>query len=91
MPIPFHGPTSAQFAPDMGSAVADNQVLPIAAFGFVYRTPHISYVVQPGDTLGDVARTLYGNNSPDSRNRVRNAGFYPGSIIHVPTGMDISE
>lgn len=84
MPIPYHGPTSSQFAPNMGAPVADEQVLPIAAFNNVYRVPHVSYVVSDSDTLADVARRLYGANTPDTRNRVRNAGFYPGSIIHVP-------
>lgn len=84
MPIPYNGPTSAQFRPFMGDTFADQQVLPVAAFNLPYIVPHITYVVQDNDTLADVARRLYGVNNRESRNMVRNAGFYPGSVINVP-------
>lgn len=88
MPIPYHGPTSAQFAPHMGQPIASEQIVPIATQGFVYQTPHITYVVQEGDSLGDVARMLYGANTPESRKALRNAGFHPGSVINIPVNTN---
>lgn len=84
MPIPYHGPTSPQFAPKLGTPVADTQDVSIHSAQFVYQVPMITYVVQPDDSLAEVARRLYGVNTPDTRNAIRNAGFHPGSVINVP-------
>lgn len=84
MPIPYHGATSPQFAPKMGSVYGDAQIVPVATWNFVYQTPHITYVVQPEDTLGSVAKALYGANTPENRNSLRNMGFKTGAILNVP-------
>lgn len=84
MPIPYHGPTSAQFAPRLGNVYADETIIPLQSTGYAYQVPHITYVVQSGDTLAEVTKRLYGSNTPDNRRKVRNAGFYPGSVIHAP-------
>lgn len=84
MPIPYHGPTSAQFAPKLGQALASNQVVPLQSTGFAYQPPMVSYVVQPEDTLSTVTQKLYGANTPANRRKVRNAGFHVGNVIHAP-------
>lgn len=84
MPIPYHGPTSSQFAPHLGFTYADKTIVPIQQTGYADHSPHITYVVQEGDTLAHVTKLLYGKNTPQNRQKVRNAGFYPGSVIHAP-------
>ena len=86
MPIPYHGPTSRdpRALPKMGTPLADHALVPIAQTGFAYQVPVITYVVQSSDRIADVARRLYGSNTPSTRKLIRESGFYPGSVIHVP-------
>ena|SRR6185437_15794971 len=84
MPTPYGGPTSAQFAPRMGHVHADNAIVPIQTIGYSPHVPHISYIVQPEDTLASVTKLLYGTNTPANRHKVRSAGFQVGNVIHVP-------
>ena len=84
MPIPYQGPTSSQFAPKLGHVYADRAIVPIQTGGYGDTVPHISYVVQPEDTLASVTKRLYGSNTPDNRRKVRNAGFRVGNVIHAP-------
>lgn len=84
MPTPYGGPTSAQFAPRIGHTYADETIVPIQSVGYSPHVPHISYIIQPEDSIGDVTRKLYGSNTPENRRKVRNAGFQVGNVIHVP-------
>lgn len=84
MPTPYVGPTSSQFRPHLGSTYASETIVPIQVVGFAPHVPHISYIVQPEDTLADVTKRLYGSNTPENRKKVRNAGFRTGNVIHVP-------
>lgn len=81
MPDPYDVATSAQFRPDLGYAYASDPS---------WNPPHTQinsaresmfYTVQPGDTLGAVARALFGSNVPQTRAKLQQAGFYPGSVI----------
>jgi len=84
MPAPYTGPTSNQFAPIMGEAQLDDAGLAPMSQTFVTGVPHITYIVQEGDTIEQVARTLYGENTPQSRARVRRGGFHVGAVHKVP-------
>lgn len=83
MPDPYSAATSAQFRPDLGYVVAPDPA---------WNPPHTQlssshesrfYTVQEGDTLGAVARSLYGANVPQTRAKLMQAGFYPGSVIEI--------
>jgi hypothetical protein len=73
--------TSAQFRPRLGYAVADAATLNPPKTQLVADGIRRVYVVQESDTLGDLARRLYGANVPQARDRIRVQGFYPGSEI----------
>ena len=85
MPTPYTGPTSRQFSPEFGFTALDgaNDAQPMSQT-FVTEEPHVTYIIQQGDTIDSVARRLYGDNTPATRARVRRNGFYVGSIHHVP-------
>lgn len=84
MPIPYHGATSLQSRPSLGTAVLDMQDLEIQTESLIYVQPHITYVVSDTDTIAEVARRLYGANTVHARNALRAQGFEPGAVLHIP-------
>lgn len=83
MPTPESGPTSAQFRPNLGAPVFDGQIVPLATYGMLSSLPEVTYTVQDGDTVSEVARILYGANTSRNRSKVLHNGFYPGAVHTV--------
>lgn len=82
MPTPAAIATSAQYRPRIPDAVLPepSQVSPPHTQINSARLRNV-YVVQESDQLGELAQRLYGANVPQSRAKILNQGFYPGSVI----------
>lgn len=81
MPTPQSIATSAQFRPRLGYVVADDPTLSVPHSQINSALTQRVYRVVESDTLGDVARKLYGANVPQTRAKIMQQGFYPGSLI----------
>lgn len=81
MPTPAPIATSAQFRPRLGYAVADDAAASVPQRQINSEHVTRTYTVAEGDTLGDLAFRLYGANVPQTRAKILNQGFYPGSLI----------
>lgn len=75
--------TSAQFRPRLGYAVADDAAASVPQRQINSEHQTTTYVVAEGDALGELASRLYGANVPQTRAKILNQGFYPGSEITI--------
>lgn len=75
---PFLGPTSTQILHPVQLRGADP--LPYGEGG-IDRPERYVYVVQPGDTLADVARKLYGANTHENRRKLMHHALIEGTVI----------
>lgn len=82
MPTPAPIATSAQFRPRIPDAYADDAAASVPHTQINSTRIHHVYVIQDTDAIGEVARRLYGANVPQTRAKIMNQGFYPGSEIH---------